>query len=109
MFYIERDGGKNALIHFQSLSAGGRTEGTSSPASAGMATAKVRKSLQQIYSELDSPEFLFIDRSYIVNIIQIMKVSDGTAVLKNGAKLPISRAHLQEVKLQINRFWGAHI
>ena len=84
-------------------------EGASTSASAGMATAKVRKSLQQICSELDSPEFLFIDRSYIVNIIQIMKVSDGTAVLKNGAKLPISRAHLQEVKLQINRFWGAHI
>ena len=51
----------------------------------------------------------FIDRSYIVNIIQIMKVSEGKAVLKNGAELPISRAHLQEVKLQINRFWGARI
>lgn len=94
------------MIYFQNLSPAGRTEGASSP---DMASAKVRKSLQQIFSELDVPEFLFIDRSYIVNIIQIMKVSDGMAVLKNGVELPISRAHLQEVKLQINRFWGAHI
>ena len=106
IFYIERDGGKNSVIYFQNLSPAGRTEGSSSP---DMASAKVRKSLQQIFSELDVPEFLFIDRSYIVNIIQIMKVSDGMAVLKNGVELPISRAHLQEVKLQINRFWGAHI
>lgn len=109
IFYIERDGGKNSVIYTQRGTPSGRPGGAAPPALAGMGTAKVRKSLQQIYSELDAPEFIFIDRSYIVNIIQIMKVSDGTAVLKNGVELPISRAHLQEVKLQINRFWGAHI
>ena len=31
------------------------------------------------------------------------------AILKNGDQLPISRSHLQEVKRQINQFWGAHI
>ena len=72
-------------------------------------TSKVRKSLQQVFEELNTPEFIFIDRGYIVNIIQIMKISDSTAILKNGEQLPISRAHLQEVKRQINQFWGAHI
>ncbi len=43
------------------------------------------------------------------NIIQIMKISGSMAYLKNGETLPISRSHLQEVKKQINRFWGAHI
>lgn len=90
ILYIIRDG-KNASI----------------VSSAGAST--VRKSLQQVYNELNAKEFIFIDRGCIVNIIQIMKISDGMAVLKNGEQLPISRSHLQEVKRQINLFWGAHI
>ena len=90
IFYIQRDG-KNASI----VSSAG--------------TSKVRKSLQQVFEELNAPEFIFIDRGYIVNIVQIMKISDSIAVLKNGEQLPISRSHLQEVKRQINQFWGAHI
>ena len=38
-----------------------------------------------------------------------MQVKDGMAVLKNGESLPISRTHLQEVKVQINNYWGSHI
>ena len=91
IFYIQRDGGKNSML----VSV--------------MGISKVRKSLQQIFKELDTPEFIFIDRGYIVNIIQIMKISDGMAYLKNGEKMPISRSHLQEVKKQINKFWGARI
>ena len=90
IFYIQRDG-KNASI----VSSAG--------------TAKVRKSLQQVFDELNTPAFIFVDRGCIVNIIQIMKISDGMAVLKNGEQLPISRSHLQEVKQKINQFWGAHI
>ncbi len=91
IFYIRRDGGKNAVICSQS------------------GISKVRKSLQQVYEELQTPEFLFIDRGCIVNIIQIMKISGDMAYLKNGEALPVSRSHLQEVKRQINQFWGAHI
>ena len=90
IFYIQRDG-KNASI----ISSVG--------------IAKVRKSLQQVFDELNTPEFIFINRGCIVNIIQIMKISDGMVVLKNGEQLPISRSHLQEVKQKINQFWGAHI
>jgi len=91
IFYIQRDGGKNSVI------------------CSGTGMSKVRKSLQQVYGELDAPEFIFIDRGCIVNIIQIMKVAAGTVFLKNGEALPVSRSHLQAVKQQINRFWGAHI
>ncbi len=90
IYYIQRDG-KNASI----VSSFG--------------VSKVRKSLQKVYEELNTPEFIYIDRGYIVNIIQIMKIRDSTAFLKNGEQLPVSRAHLQDVKQQINRFWGAHI
>ncbi len=91
IFYVQRDGGKNSMIV------------------SSIGTSKVRKSLQQVFEELNTPEFIFIDRGYIVNIIQVMKISDGMAYLKSGETLPISRSHLQEVKQQINKFWGAHI
>lgn len=80
---------------------------------AGIATAtgvsKVRKSLQQVYEELGAEEFIYIDRGCIVNMIHIMQIKDGMAVLKNSVSLPVSRSHLQEVKEQINTYWGTHI
>lgn len=90
IFYIERDG-KNASIS----AVGG--------------VSKVRKSLQQVYEELNAEEFVYIDRGYIVNMIHIMQIKDGMAVLKNGLSLPISRTHLQEVKARVNNYWGTHI
>lgn len=90
IFYIERDG-KNASIS----SVGG--------------VSKVRKSLQQVYEELNAEEFIYIDRGYIVNMIHIMQIKDGMAVLKNGVPLRISRTHLQKVKAQVNHYWGTHI
>ncbi len=90
IFYIERDG-KYASI----TAAGG--------------VSKVRRSLQQGYEELGAEEFLYIDRGCIVNMIHIMQLKDGQAVLKNGVSLPVSRSHLQGVKEQINAYWGSHI
>lgn len=87
ILYIERDG-KNAAIN--------TADGIS----------KVRKSLQAVFNELNSEEFIFIDRGYIVNLIHIMQIKNSTAVLKNGTTLPISRSHLQAVKEQINSYWG---
>lgn len=90
IYYIERDG-KNASIS----TVGG--------------VSKVRKSLQQVYEELNAEEFIYIDRGCIVNMIHIMQIKNGMAVLKNSVSLPISRTHLQEVKAQINNYWGTHI
>lgn len=88
--YLERDGKNTAIITDNGIS-------------------KVRKSLQQVYAELDSEEFIYIDRGCIVNMIQIMQIRDGMAVLKNGKSLPVSRSHLPAVKEQINQYWGEHI
>lgn len=88
--YIERDG-KNASI---TTAAG---------------VSRVRRSLQQVYEELAAEEFIYIDRGCIVNMIHIMQIKDGMAVLKNGTSLPVSRSHLQAVKEQINTYWGTHI
>ena len=90
IMYIQREG-KNAEIFSESGST------------------KVRKSLQQVYDELAAEEFIFTDRGCIVNILHVMQVKDGEAVMKNGELLPISRSHLQDVKAKINEYWGAHI
>lgn len=90
ILYIEREG-KNARL----VTADGE--------------AKVRKSLQQVLEELGAEEFIFTDRGCIVNLIHILQVKDGTVVLKDGTVLPVSRSHVQEVKEEINRYWGEHI
>ena len=90
IMYIQREG-KNAEIYD------------------GNEIKKVRRSLQQIFDELSSEEFIFTDRGCIVNIIHMMQVKDGEAIMKNGDHLPISRSHLQEVKLKINTYWGTHV
>ena len=60
--------------------------------------------MQQVYEALAADEFIFIDRGCIVNMIHVMQVRDGSVILKNGAALPISRSHLQEVKAQISAY-----
>ena len=90
IFYIRREGKNAALVTANGI-------------------RKVRKSLQQVFDELNAPEFLFLDRGCIANLLQIMQIRGSVAVLKNGEELPISRSHLQDVKEKINRFWGEQI
>ena len=56
--------------------------------------SKIRKSLQKVYEELDNTEFIFIDRGCIVNLIHVMRISGGMAVLKNGEELSPSAGHM---------------
>lgn len=59
---------------------------------------KERKSLSDIYKELNSTEFIFIERGYIVNIYHIANIKGHTLTLKNGTQLPISHSHLRSVQ-----------
>ena len=90
IYYIERDG-KNASM------------------TTARGVSKVRKSLQKVYEELNAEEFIYIDRGCIVNMIHIMQIRHGIAVLNTGESLPVSRAHLHAVKEEINDYWGRHI
>lgn len=68
-----------------------------------------RTSLQQVMERLDAEEFIYIDRGMIVNLIHVMQVKDGFAVLSNGTRLPISRSHLRDVKRTLNTYWGSKL
>lgn len=67
---------------------------------------KERATLEQIFRELHSKEFILVERSYIVNMKHIYRISGNTIYLKNDNQVAISRARLSEVKKKINEYWG---
>jgi DNA-binding LytR/AlgR family response regulator len=68
-------------------------------------TAKVRKTLKQVYEELPAEDFVWIAKGCICNLMQIRKISEGSVVLTNGTTLPISRDKLTEVKNELRQYW----
>lgn len=90
ILYIQRDGKNSAITTFHGV-------------------IKVRKSLQNVLEELDAEEFIFIERGCIVNLIQVTQIKNSMIYLKNQIELPISRSHLQGVKVALNSYWGKRI
>lgn len=66
---------------------------------------KVRKTMAQIYTELDSVDFCYIDRGCIVNLSHVMSIKTGYCILKDGTKLPVSQSRLAELKERMLNFW----
>lgn len=71
--------------------------------------SKVRKSLKKVYEELDSCEFMFIERGYIVNINQLEKVAKDKVFMKNSEILHIGRSYQKEVKMKLADFWSEYL
>lgn len=65
----------------------------------------VRKTLQQVYEELDGSAFLFIDRGCIVNLSCIMNIQDNLCTLKDGTQLVVSQSRLHALKARLLEFW----
>ncbi len=91
ILYIQREG-KNAVIVLM--------DGTST---------KVRKSLSQVYNELNSKDFLYVDRGDIVNLSHIVRIKEGIVELEGGIRIPASHAKLEYIKERLNDFWGEQI
>lgn len=70
---------------------------------------KVRKSLNEVYAELNSMEFIFVERGFIANITHIDRMEEGKVYLDNDTVLQVSRAHVHYVKEKIAEYWSAHI
>lgn len=89
--YVTKDG-KNSVIHLVNKQ-----------------TLQVRKSLSDVLDELNSPEFLFIDRGCITNINNVWKVDKKDWICANGIRLPMSGATRAVIKQKLFAYWGTTI
>ena len=67
--------------------------------------SKVRKTLSTIMDELDSSEFIYIDKGCIVNLIHITSCKKEEVVMRNGDSLKISRPRYRQVRESIMDYW----
>lgn len=65
----------------------------------------VRKSLNQVLSELRREEFLMIERGYIINLYYVMKIEGTEVLLRGGIRLPVGGSYQKEVRDKIAGFW----
>ena len=69
----------------------------------------VRKSLRVVFEELDSENFMFIERGFVVNIEHILRLADRDLTMGNGDVLPVGRTYLKTVKRMLLHFWKDRI
>ena len=70
---------------------------------------RVRKSLSQVFQELNSEDFFYVDRGDIVNLAYVMNIRNSMIELKDGSRLPVSQGKLEEVKDRLGKFWGEQL
>lgn len=54
--------------------------------------------IEEVYNKLSNDNFVFIHRSYLVNINQVRSFKNNILVLVNGEELPISRNRRGEIR-----------
>lgn len=86
IYYLQKDGKYVIIFH-----RGGES--------------RVRKPLTEVYEELNSGEFLMIDKSYAVNIRHIMSFKDHVLHMRNEVQLPVGRTRLMQIKQAVAEYW----
>lgn len=66
---------------------------------------KERVAIEKLYQELESKQFVLVERSYIVNMKHICKISGDTIYLEQDKRVQISKIRMAEVKRTINEYW----
>lgn len=59
---------------------------------------KTNMTVSEIWKQLDSRVFIHIHVSYIVNMEHLRSIEGDEAVMDNGERLLVARAHMQELK-----------
>ena len=59
---------------------------------------KTNMTVSEIWEQLDSRVFIHIHVSYIINMEHLRSIEGDEAVLDNGERLLVARAHMQELK-----------
>lgn len=86
ILYLKKDGRYTVVVHKRGES-------------------RVRKSLADMHVELNSPEFIFIDKSVIVNIKHVMGLKDHTVRMRDDARLAVGTTRLGQVRQALTDFW----
>lgn len=96
ILYIEKDS-KNAIFHM--TAAENQTD----------TTRRLRKTLTEVFDELHSEEFYFIERGFIVNLRHVTGISHSDCILTDQTRLPISQSRLSEFKKKMNSYWKDNV
>jgi len=77
----------------------------------GNSEVKIRKALRDIYKEIDSEDFVFADKCYIVNLKMINEIDlkHSKILFKSGKNILIAKTRINEIMEQLNHYWGKRI
>lgn len=98
ILFIEKEG-KNVLFH--TVPSAGLPEQDIN----GRYIRRVRKTLTDVYEELHTDEFCFIERGYIVNLRHVAGISRADCILTDRTRLPVSQSRLSDFKKRLNEYW----
>ncbi len=104
ILFIEKDG-KNAVFHTTLPKSPTESQMENPSEDQFGSTKRVRKTLAEIFDELHSEEFYFIERGFIVNLRHVASISQTDCILTDQTHLPISQSRLSEFKKRLNRYW----
>lgn len=66
---------------------------------------QVRKPLQTVFQELNSEEFVWVERGYIINLEHIMGMNGRDIKLRNGFVVRAGKARARAIKEAIHSYW----
>ncbi len=69
----------------------------------------VRKTLAQVFEEINKEYFYFADRGCIVNLANVVGMNGNGIILPGSQHITISKTNLPEFKTTMLRFWGKQI
>ena len=72
-------------------------------------TINVRKTIKELYSEIDNPEFVMIHSGAVVNVRHIKSYSSYDITLESDERLVVGRNHIKSVKSALAKYWGSRI
>lgn len=64
-----------------------------------------RASLQKVFAALGAKEFVYTDKSHIVNLKHVMQLEGNTVVMRNQERIPVSIPQAQKLKKAISDYW----
>lgn len=87
IFYVKKEGKNVVFVH--------RNGETS-----------IRESLSTIEKELNSKDFIIVDRGYLANIKHVMKMKNRDLYIRNGEIIAVGRERFKYVRKAILNYWG---